>query len=333
MTTPHHHASRDPRLAHDATLGRTVFVAPRRGDRPSDAELAAHGGGCPFCVGNESLTPPAVLRVPAESSAAWRARIVPNRYPVVADAAWSGGTDPADGRPARGVHDVVIESAAHLTSVAALEPAAWREVWDLCRGRLAMLADRDDLAWSTIFKNSGPLAGASLEHLHSQIVALDFVPPFIAAELATLTSPATTAADFPTVIAAARADERVVAETAGVVALVPPAPRQPFETWILPMEADPFFHATTPARVAALAELTHWFVGRLAAVAPGTDYNWWLHQLPHGRAAVRPEVAAAWHWHLEIVPRHGQFAGFELGTGCHITTVPPQESARLLRGD
>jgi UDPglucose--hexose-1-phosphate uridylyltransferase len=327
MTTPHHHRDdREPWLAHDAAVGRVVFVAPRRGDRPSDAGLATHGGGCPFCVGNEALTPPAVLRTPADPDAAWRARIVPNRYPVVADAPAARGGP----RPARGVHDVVIESAAHVTTVGGLDPADWREVWRLCQVRLAELARREDLAWSTIFKNSGRLAGASLEHLHSQIVALDVVPPLVETELAA----AALAPDpFTAVVAAARADDRVVAEAGGLVALVPPAPRQPFETWILPGTPEPFFHATTAARVAAVADLTRWFVTRLAAVAPGTDYNWWLHQLPHGRAAVRPEVAARWHWHLEIVPRHGQLAGFELGTGCHITTVSPRDSARLLRSD
>ena len=327
---PHHDASREPRLEHDAALGRVVFIAPRRGERPSDAELAAHGGGCPFCVGNESLTPPTVLRVPAEPTAPWRGRIVPNRFPVVADPSLPRVAEPPNIGTARGVHDVVIESSAHLTTVAALEPDRWQEIWQLCRMRLAMLADRADLVWSTVFKNSGPLAGASLEHLHSQIVALDFVPPFLASELAVME---TMADHFSAVIAAARADGRIVAEVEDVVALVPPAARQPFETWILPVEPDPFFHATTPSRVAALATLTHWFVRRLAALAPGTDYNWWLHQLPHARTAVRAATAARWHWHLEIVPRHGQLAGFELGTGCHITTVPPREAARLLRSE
>jgi UDPglucose--hexose-1-phosphate uridylyltransferase len=38
-----------------------------------------------------------------------------------------------------------------------------------------------------------------------------------------------------------------------------------------------------------------------------------------------------WHWHLEILPRLSAFAGFELATGCHITTMSPAESARRLR--
>jgi UDPglucose--hexose-1-phosphate uridylyltransferase len=132
---------------------------------------------------------------------------------------------------------------------------------------------------------------------------------------------------FTDLIAAARAAGRVVAEIDGVVALVPPAPRQPFETWLLPAAAAPHFHAAPAEQVAAVAALTRWFVSRLGRLAPGGDYNWWLHQAPHACGAVPPR----WHWHLEILPRLAEFAGFELGTGCHVTTLAADEAARRLR--
>ena len=106
---------RDPFVEHDDRTGRAVFVAPRREERPGDAELAlAHGGSapgawCPFCAGNEARTPPDVLRAPADPARAWQARIVPNRYPFVEAAGPAAGGD-GDLQPARGVHDVVIES-------------------------------------------------------------------------------------------------------------------------------------------------------------------------------------------------------------------------------
>jgi UDPglucose--hexose-1-phosphate uridylyltransferase len=324
--TPPQDVARGPRLHHDALAARHVFVAPQRGERPDDADLAAVGGSpgawCPFCAGNESRTPPDVLRTPADPALPWRARIVANGYPVVVHQAAASAA--AAERPAHGVHDVVIESAAHERSILALDATAWRDVWLLCQRRLTDLAGRDDLAWATVFKNSGPRAGASLEHLHSQLVALDFIPPARAAELV---AAASTVDPFGRLIAAARADGRVVAETGGVVALVPPAPRQPFETWLLPATAEPFFHAAPAEHVAAVAELTRWFVDRLGRLAPGADYNWWLHQAPHRAAVVPP----AWHWHLEILPRLAQFAGFELGTGCHITTRSAVDSACRLR--
>ena len=324
---------RNPQVHHDDGTGRSVFVAPGRDDRPGDAELvAAHGSTdatawCPFCAGNEARTPADVLRAPVDPAADWQARIIPNRYPFVAAAAPSGGMTDALGRSAHGVHDVVIESPRHDTSILAVEPGGWRAAWELVRQRLAALAEREDLAWGTVFKNSGPRAGASLEHVHSQLVAVDFLPPAVRAELEAAGRRDDPFADLLT---AARAAGRLVSESGGLVALVPPAPRQPCELWVVPADRQPFFHSAAPATAAALADLTRDLVGRLAKVLPGVDYNWWLHEAAWCRG---DEAAAAdrWHWHLEILPRATELAGFELATGCHITAVPAAEAAARLR--
>lgn len=322
----------DPRVLTDDLSGRTVVVAPGRAGRPDDAALATRAGPaagdgprswCPFCAGNEELTPPDLLRAPADRAVPWHARIVPNRYPVTTAAA-AGPAAGAD-RPASGVHDVVIESARHERSILAVEPGVWRDVWSLCQARIAGLAADAGLAWATVFKNSGGQAGASLEHVHSQLVGLDFVPPAMAAKLAAVGREPHAFADL---VARAERDGRIVAEVAGLVALVPPAPRQPFETWIVPRATVPAFRAATVAEVTAVADLTRWFVGRLESLVPGAAYNWWLHDLPfRGHEA----VATAWRWHLEILPRLSPLAGFELGTGCHISTLGPAAAARLLR--
>ena len=323
---------RDPLVHHDDRTGRAVFVAPRRDDRPGDSELAAtHGQAapdawCPFCAGNESRTPPDVLREPADPARAWRARIVPNRYPFV-EAGGPAGVRERGPRPALGVHDVVIESPRHETSILAVEPAGWRAAWELVRQRLAALAARGELAWGTVFKNSGPRAGASLEHVHSQLVAIDFVPPAVRAELEAATRRIDPFADL---LAEARADGRIVRELDGLVLLVPTAPRQPAETWIVPAARQPFFHAAAPATAAATADLTRDLVGRLARLLPGVDFNWWLHE-----AAWQGDEGAAatdrWHWHLEIMPRATELAGFELASGCHVTAWPAAEAAARLR--
>ena len=316
----------DPRIHHHPLSARTVVVAPRRADRPSDLDPSG-GGGCPFCAGHESQTPPHVLRAPAADHEPWHARIIPNRFPIVEplrSTTDSGVGASTTTRPAHGVHDVVIESAAHLRSILEVDAVRWRDVWRLIQRRLAMLAATDGIVWATVFKNSGLAAGASLEHLHSQLIGLDFVPPVMEAKLAA----AAQGLSFTDMIRQAEAAGLVIAETAGVVALVPPAPRQPFETWIVPREPEPLFSATSPQRVEAVADLTRHVVARLDAAVPNADYNWWLHQSAFGERAAA--VAGHWHWHLEILPRLAPLAGFELGTGCHITTLSPEESARRL---
>ena len=298
---------------------------------------------CPFCAGNESLAPHEVLRSPADAALPWLARIIPNRYPIVVERlprAAEGEADPFS-RPAHGVHDVVVESPRHDGSILAIDPRAWRASWALVRERLGHLARRDDLAWGMVFKNSGPAAGASLDHVHSQLVALDFVPPVIVEKLE---RGADGGSPFAAILREAEAGRRVVATTAELVALVPPAPRQPLETWILPRQPEPWFHAVGPEVVAGLADLLREVVARIERAAPGAEFNWWLHQAPFSPRACRAQAGAArgpdawdgavppgWRWHLEIVPRLTPLAGFELGTGCHISVMTPETSARLLR--
>ncbi len=325
-TTP-----RDPRIHLDPVSGRVVFVAPDRADRPIDqpgstASVAMET--CPFCAGNEHLTPPDVARA-ADDTGGWQARIVPNRYPVAHDlpqASRSAPATPCGDRAAHGIHEVVIESPRHERSILAIDPVSWEIVWRLCRDRLAMLSTRPDLAWATIFKNSGPGAGASLEHVHSQLVAIDFVPATIRAELAHAEAVPDA---FESLVHEAEADGRVVESSGSLVALCPPAPRQPFETWIVPRHDVESFTSASDDDVAAVAFLTRSLIGRLGRIVPGADYNWWLHQAPFDHAA-NGMAAGVYRWHVEIMPRLAQLAGFELGTGCHITTLSPVESARRL---
>lgn len=297
-----------------------MFVAPGRATRPHAAELDA----CPFCAGHEHLAPHESLRFPADPARGWLARIIPNRYPVVVDRPSSDPPEAAGRRAARGVHDVVIESPRHVLSVLDVDPASWVASWCLVRDRLAMLSRRGDLAWGMVFKNSGPAAGASIDHVHSQLVAIDFVPPAVAAA-----PPDAAGRDgVAAALEEARHADRVVVERDGLVAFVPRAPRQPFETWIVPREPAPWFHAAADDGAAALAGMSRDVVARLALAAPGADYNWWLLQAPFA-----PPSTGHGHgrWRLEILPRINPLAGFELGTGCHVCVETPEISARLLR--
>lgn len=319
-----------PQRHHEPLALRTVFVAPQRAERPVQADHGSVVADCPFCRGHESRTPPAVLASPADPQLPWHVRLVPNQFPVVTSAA--AATTPSDlaglRQPAHGVHEVLIEAPRHERSILAIEPGSWRDAWELARRRLAMLAERPDLAWAFVFKNSGAAAGASLEHVHSQLVALDFLPPLVAGKIAI----AGCADDpFGAVIRQAEAEQRIVAAQGDLVALVPHAPRQPFETMILPRTACRHFHAADAEAVTALAALTQRVIARLDRLVPGAGYNWWLHQAPFASVGSTAPGIEQWHWHLEIVPRLAEFAGFELATGCHITTMSPAESARRLR--
>ena len=55
-------------------------------------------------------------------------------------------------------------------------------------------------------------------------------------------------------------------------------------------------------------------------------YNFVLHSSP-----LQERTGEFYHWHLEIIPKLTQVAGFEWGTGFYINPVAPEESAKALR--
>src|SRR5207244_400264 len=136
-----------------------------------------HDRSCPLCPGNEARTPPAVLVLP--DAGAWRVRVVPNMYPLVAPAAGRPPEPPTAllaSLPAVGAHEVIVESPHHSRALAAMAPAEVELVLTAYRERYRALGEQPWARYVVVFKNHGPSAGTSLRHPHSQLVALSIVP-------------------------------------------------------------------------------------------------------------------------------------------------------------
>jgi len=80
-----------------------------------------------------------------------------------------------------GAHEVVVLSPRHDADLAVLDAGAASEAMRMLRDRAAFHLDAGRVHVQA-FVNHGRLAGASLEHPHAQLVALDFVPPAVVAE-------------------------------------------------------------------------------------------------------------------------------------------------------
>src|SRR5690606_15079944 len=107
------------------------------------------------------------------------------------------------------------------------------------RDRLADLRNDRRIRWAMIFKNRGALAGATLHHEHSQLLALPQVPLEAKArwEGARAHYARKERCVYCDVIAFEKSEGvRMVDESRFFVAFCPYASRAPFETWILPRE-------------------------------------------------------------------------------------------------
>ena len=302
------------------------IVAPGRASRPVDGPTTTPGR-CPFCPGNESMTPPEILRVPT-GSRPWRVRVVPNRYALVTSAPPPqdvGGSAFA----ATGEHEVVVESPHHDWDLPAASAQEAAEILSALRARCQALARRRPAA-VVAFRNHGAAAGTSLHHPHSQIVALDQAPPGLRrrwdnARRSFLSTGRCLHED--TAAAERAAGTRVVEDGDGVLVYQPAAASVPHETVVLPMEAAPDLAAASDDSLGAVARVLPRLLAGLAAVCDNPAYNLVVHAGPTG-----DDSAGDWYrWHIGLYPRVTHRAGLERATGLSGSPTAPEHTAPALR--
>jgi UDPglucose--hexose-1-phosphate uridylyltransferase len=307
-----------PELRRDELSGRWVLLAPGRAARPhtsrSSAPDASGADACPFCTGNEQLTPPEVYRTGggAPDAPGWSVRVVPNLYPIV------GGAGAGPG--ATGAHEVVVLSPAHEASFARLDRQQATDVLTVLRDRARhhLAAGR---AFVQVVINHGRAAGASIEHPHAQIVALDLVPPAVAQAVERFED-----AGHDLVMADLdRAGDDLRLLDGPVAAWCPQAGSAPYELRIALRSPGSGFDEAGDGDIRVLAETTRSVLARLAAATGDAPYNLVVHTAPPGLSD------KSFHWYVEVQTRLAVVAGFEQGTGILVNTVPPELAARELR--
>ena len=328
-----------PELRKDPITGRWVIISSDRAKRPSDfvrESVTIKGEGfCPFCYGNESKTPPEILAYGrnggARNTPGWSVRVVPNKFPALGiegdlDREGEGMFDRMNGV---GAHEVIIETPDHQTTPAALPVRAIEEVFWAFRDRVLDLKNDKRFRYVLIFKNHGEAAGASLEHSHSQLIALPIVPKRVLEEIdgARHYYREKERCIFCDVIhQESETGVRVIGENDLFITLAPYAPRFPFEMWLLPKQHGSSFENNQSTVYASLARALKENLMRMDAVLDHPAYNFVLHTSPIGE-----ESNEHYHWHFEIMPKLTKVAGFEWGTGFYICPTPPEEAARFLR--
>jgi UDPglucose--hexose-1-phosphate uridylyltransferase len=323
-------------------MGRWVIVASERAKRPADFKnppvaLKSEGGaGCPFCEGQEAVTPPEIFAIRAPTSKrnerGWKVRVVPNKFPALRiegnlDKRGAGLYDRMNGI---GAHEVIIETPQHLLSMTSLDEDHIKNILTVYKERMLDLKKDTRLVYGLIFKNVGDPAGASLEHTHSQLIATPVVPVRVQQEMrgGRIFYDYRSRCLFCDIIAQELEDaDRIVADNnADFIAFCPYASRFPFETWILPKQHLTHFENITPELIDSLARMLKNVLTRGEKALNSPPYNFLIHSTPFNERQIE-----TYHWHIEIIPRITRVAGFEWGTGFYINPVPPEDAAKYLR--
>jgi UDPglucose--hexose-1-phosphate uridylyltransferase len=323
-------------LRQDRTTGAWVIVAPERGVRPHHLSRRSAGAAdaqpfdptCPFCPGNESQLPGILAEVPSIEPPGWRARVVPNKYPVVqpARATVQQGAGPQWALPSYGHHEVVIESPRHDADPPSMSDNDIEAVVSLCRQRFVDLMARPGIETVVLFRNHGSAGGASLRHPHSQLVALGMTPPRLqtverwARQRFAECGRCVTCEELEI----ERADGgRIIEETRFFLALAPFAASVPFEIWLVPKRHQASFCELDETECADLGRLLRRTLQRLKSAHDDPPYNFVVESFD-----TAGDAAAYAHWRLRIAPDLVTWGGFELGAGVPINPLKPRAGRR-----
>lgn len=328
-----------PQLRKDPVLKQWVIVSPERGKRPSDfnADFEPRdedSATCPFCEGNEKLTTPETLAFRKAGTMAnqpgWWVRIFPDHSPILTPNGEPGreGIGMFDAMNSIGIHEVVVEAPRHDQGLQSLTLDQVSEVVWAYKQRLLEIKKNPSYKHFMVVKNSGK-GVSSFSHSHSHIVATPIIPKRIEEEI-------DGAREYfhyhdrciycDIIRQETEENSRVVYQDHLFMVFCPFASRFPFEMLVIPKSHQPFFESINSEHVQGFANALQTSIKKMHALLPNVPYNFILHSSP-----CTDSYRDFFHWHLEIIPKLTNVAGFEWGSGFYINPTTPEDAAKALR--
>jgi len=326
-----------PELRHNVITKEWVIIATERAKRPEEfakknkekKAIPTFVATCPFCPGNEKMTPPETYVVP--DTTGWKVRVTPNKFAALS----YEGTRERFVQGIRrtisgvGIHEVMVETPDHSKTTALLRDSEVETIIQVYLNRFNFASADSRVEQVTLFKNHGEAAGTSLEHPHSQLIAT----PVITAQVRDrLINSLHHFDEFGECLFCHLMDvelkegTRVVYETRHFVSMVQYAALSPFSMIIMPRRHMACFPEINDAEAADLGHNLRVTLAKLYYGLDNPDFNYVVRTAPAEYKGVK-----YYHWYVSIIPRLTKLAGFELGSGMFINVSLPEENARFLR--
>lgn len=225
-----------------------------------------------------------------------------------------------------GFHDVVIESPVHSVHLPHLSPVQIAQVLLAYKNRILQLKSHQSIKYVQVFKNHGASAGASMSHSHSQMIALPIIPPTVSARVDNMKEHFDQTGKCS--LCEIQLDRLQIYESKHFVSIAPFASTSPFELWIIPRNHFSHFHELNEEQAVDLGRSLKLVLQKMSLQLNDPPYNYMIHTSP--LQAIQPQLPYC-HWFLQIVPQLGTTGGFEMGSGCYINPVFPEDVAKILK--
>lgn len=321
-------------LRQDFISDRWVIIATARGKRPhafagEPASIKQPKKTCPF-ENPFSERDPIFVYWNDEMKKDWQTAVLPNKFPAIENGVC--GEFEKDGIYTQtkgvGFHELVI-SRDHDKFIPDLNPKEAESYLKAFRERYLQLAKEKCVEYILILHNHGKIAGASLRHLHSQIITLPLMPSHVGKSMDRSKSyfdQYKKCSHCEMVEYEIKDKKRIVYQNKSFIAFVPFASSIAFEIKILPKKHQDSFGLVSDEDLKQLADVLQKSLVKLRIGLNDPAFNFFIHSSP------AKGDHKSFHWHLDIFPKTSIWAGFEIGTGVDISAVLPEEAAKFLRG-
>jgi len=303
-----------PEIRKDYIQEKYVIIAPKRGKRPHDTiKPKEHHkrlvSSCIFCPHNLMKIHSLYLKGAKKD---WQINVIANKYPAVS----------LDNPKAYGQQEVVIETPDHTEELENLSTDHIADLLQAYSERTKAISKNQKIEYILIFKNDGGIAGASLQHAHSQIFATKFLPPHLLdkSQRQQAYKVKTGNCVYCEVVAKEAKGPRLVYKDEYVIAFTPYASMFNYEVWIMPLRhLDNITELNNNERKSWAKILKH-ILQKISQL--DLPYNFYFHQVINDNDQ---------HLYMKIVPRGSVWAGVEIGSGLIINPIPPEDAAEFYR--
>ena len=318
-------------LRRDPLSGRWMVVG-------YGASKSSAPGLCPFCPGNESLTPP-TIREYLDEKGNWLVRCFPAKNPIfmIEEAENRRGEGLYDKMGNTGAHEIIVECREHTRTLSMFDKRSLQLVVEMQRERIADLKRDVRFKYIQVFKNHGELAGSYLFHSHSHVLATPIVPARVWRNVINtrthyLLKERCLLCDI--INQEIRQNKRLVSMNRSFVAICPFASRFPYETWIIPRFHEARYENLRGQNVMDdLSDMFQDLMGRIEQFA--NAYTVEVHTSPNTEFA-EPHgddipIDAYYHWHVELLPRDFRSSKYKREDEFSVISITPEEAAASLK--
>lgn len=289
--------------------GEYVIFSPDRLKRPQNFSknniIKSSILDCPFCLENAFMTFEPMYKLFEKEI-----RIIENKYPII-----------CKDNDFFGLHYVIIDTKDHYKRIENYTDEHIFYLMKAIRENLKNIYFDKRIRYVQVFKNQGINAGASQEHSHWQILALPILPYKQQKIVQAFKEYEKNTGNC--YLCDLKFEENIIEENEEFIAFCPNDSLFSYEINIMPKKHILNFLNLDEDRLKLLGCILKSCIKRLNVIYKGLDYNIFIY------SSLRKTDEH--HIFLKIIPRIGNFGGFEISTGMFVNSVLPCIATKNLK--